>query len=573
MSLTNFKITEAGTALSADAEAHGIKVTLSTYRLGSAVGYVPDGTDVDLRGTTLFTGAITAFSTSPDGALVATLILNPDVGPFAFGEIGIYTDTGVLFASASLPTLQYKYSSLSSSVNSTIRLNCYLKVAQGPAIFVLPSAAGAEVYYVSNWSQVVPRPSLPDPDAKVLVVAETASGGIQSTLYYSATDPTGWTLGHPWVAGTDAISIYAANSATVAFVLPGGTIRVWGPSNTAFGVWLVKCGSQYRQGVLTFPYATAVNGTVRTGALGYVTFTESVTTIMSGTIQLWTDTLMDFVEPIAAAAGSAHTVFSILMSNGPSTNISASEVVVVEGAGGRSHKITGFSKTINLSLTGVGGMDTGAAPALGFVSIYAIYNPTTDTSALLAQDTTSIIAPFIYGGGYLPPGYTHSWLLSIWKTNASRQFVPMQQFDRRMTYLDVESWYNGQSHGNVENLGVYLFSVHNDVYAGVGGGYTCYWAMPKNAIKASGMMNLGSEGSATGFGYGLSTYPNMAGQGYEGYASYHMGPWNDLAIWAYTQSLYFGVGIGSASVNTSYYLTSYEFGGPYNFYPYGILSV
>lgn len=313
MALTNFKVTDAGTALSADAAAHGIKVTLSSFKLGAGVGYVPDGTDTGLRGATLFTGSITSFSTSPDGALIATLVLNPDIGPFAFGEIGIYTDTGVLFASAALPNLQYKYSSLSSSVNSSIRLNCYLKVAQGPAIFQLPGAVGAEFYYVNNWAQVVPRASLSNPDTIGLIVNELASGGIQSLLLYSATDPTGWTLGHPFVEGIDAISITTSTSAGVTFTLPTGcsVMVASSPPYTAFGTWIVKCGAQYRAAVLTFPTATPVAGAVSAGAVGVLTFTEAVSTIMSGTFQLWTNHALGLVPPSPAV--SAYAAGDIVM--------------------------------------------------------------------------------------------------------------------------------------------------------------------------------------------------------------------------------------------------------------------
>lgn len=307
MALTNFKVTDAGTALSADAAAHGIKVTLSSFKLGAGVGYVPDGTDTGLRGATLFTGSITSFSTSPDGALIATLVLNPDIGPFAFGEIGIYTDTGVLFASAALPNLQYKYSSLSSSVNSSIRLNCYLKVAQGPAIFQLPGAVGAEFYYVNTWAQVVPRASLANPDTIGLIVTELASGGIQPMLLYSATDPTGWTLGHPFVVGIDAIPVVTGNSAGITFTLPSGysVLATTAGPHTAFGTWVVKCGNQYRAAVLTFPSASVVNGAVWGGATGVLTFTEAVTTIMTGTFQLWTNNAASLVAPPAPVSAYA----------------------------------------------------------------------------------------------------------------------------------------------------------------------------------------------------------------------------------------------------------------------------
>jgi hypothetical protein len=80
------------------------------------------------------------------------------------------------------------------------------------------------------------------------------------------------------------------------------------------------------------------------------------------------------------------------------------------------------NKTVNLATTGAGGMDSGAAPNNGFVAIYAIYNPTTGASALLARNATAAAQPTVYGGANMPAGYTASALISVWPTNASGQF-------------------------------------------------------------------------------------------------------------------------------------------------------
>ncbi|EMQ5256594.1 tail fiber protein, partial [Yersinia enterocolitica] len=71
----------------------------------------------------------------------------------------------------------------------------------------------------------------------------------------------------------------------------------------------------------------------------------------------------------------------------------ADELIVQTALGGLQYKLSNFSKTINLVTTGAGGMDTGAVPANGFVALYAIYNPTTQISALLAVNASSVVAP------------------------------------------------------------------------------------------------------------------------------------------------------------------------------------
>ncbi len=105
-----------------------------------------------------------------------------------------------------------------------------------------------------------------------------------------------------------------------------------------------------------------------------------------------------------------------------SATYTADEIVVETALGGSAYQLSGFSKVINLATTGAGGMDTGTAPVSGYVALYAIYNPTTAVSALLAVNATSSVAPNIYGGANMPAGYTASALLTVLPTNASSQF-------------------------------------------------------------------------------------------------------------------------------------------------------
>ncbi|KVL18716.1 phage tail protein [Burkholderia cepacia] len=115
-----------------------------------------------------------------------------------------------------------------------------------------------------------------------------------------------------------------------------------------------------------------------------------------------------------------------------SATFTADEVVVETALGGAAFRIANFNKTINLATTGAGGMDIGSAPASGFVALYAIYNPTTQASALLATNATSSAAPNVYGSANMPSGYSASALVSVWPTNPSGQFVVGLQLDREV---------------------------------------------------------------------------------------------------------------------------------------------
>ncbi|MDA5496033.1 phage tail protein, partial [Yersinia intermedia] len=68
----------------------------------------------------------------------------------------------------------------------------------------------------------------------------------------------------------------------------------------------------------------------------------------------------------------------------------------------------------------------------GYVALYAIYNPTSGASALLAVNATSARAPEVYGGSNMPSGYTASALVSVWRV-ASSQFTIGFQRERHIS--------------------------------------------------------------------------------------------------------------------------------------------
>ncbi|WP_244136970.1 hypothetical protein [Burkholderia pyrrocinia] len=135
----------------------------------------------------------------------------------------------------------------------------------------------------------------------------------------------------------------------------------------------------------------------------------------------------------AAMIGSMRNLTMSVPAASTSATLSADEIVVGSALGGRKYVLGSFSKTINLATTGAGGMDTGSAPASGYVALYAIYNPTTQTAALLAKNATSAIQPAVYSGGNMPAGYSASALISVWPTNSSGQLVIGYQVDRKVS--------------------------------------------------------------------------------------------------------------------------------------------
>ncbi|MEX5551716.1 hypothetical protein [Pseudomonas pergaminensis] len=138
-----------------------------------------------------------------------------------------------------------------------------------------------------------------------------------------------------------------------------------------------------------------------------------------------------------SVVGSARNLKMSVSTASASATLTADEIIIATSLGGAQRKLYSFNKSINLATIGAGGMDTGTAPVSGFVAIYAIYNPTTATSALLAVNATSVAAPSVYGGANMPAGYTASALVSVWGTNASGLLKVGYQFDRTISFVPI----------------------------------------------------------------------------------------------------------------------------------------
>lgn len=144
-------------------------------------------------------------------------------------------------------------------------------------------------------------------------------------------------------------------------------------------------------------------------------------------------TLGDASSVFSPVVGSASNVRMSVAAASAAATLTADQLVVGVSATGQAYRVAALNLAVNLSTVGAGGMDTGAAPVSGYVALYVIHNPATGTSALLATNATGALMPTIYGGANMPEGYTASALVSVWPTNAGRQFAPGLQLGRQIS--------------------------------------------------------------------------------------------------------------------------------------------
>ena len=178
---------------------------------------------------------------------------------------------------------------------------------------------------------------------------------------------------------------------------------------------------------------------------------------------------------LCGVVGTSRNLAMNVTTASATATITADEIIVETGLGGGQYRIATFNKQINLATTGAGGMDIGTVPANGFVGIYAIYNPTTNTSALLAVNASTQIGE-IYSGSNMPSGYTASALLTIVPT-ASSQFKVITVSGRSI-YTAANVILSTSS-----NLSATQTSISS--------------VAPMNAKFIEGIIALGSSGSGT----------------------------------------------------------------------------
>ncbi|WCM21349.1 hypothetical protein NDK50_07850 [Paraburkholderia bryophila] len=179
---------------------------------------------------------------------------------------------------------------------------------------------------------------------------------------------------------------------------------------------------------------------------------------------------------VAGVVGSVRNLVMSVTAASATATLTADEIIVETALGGVRYCLPSFSKTINLATTGAGGMDTGTAPASGFVAIYAIWNPTTGTAALLAQNAATL-KPNVYGGANMPAGYTASGLVAVVPTNASSQFPIIAVLDRKVSF--VNSTLLGTTAGNVSVTSLSIAAI-----------------VPANAKSVQGTLAISSSATA-----------------------------------------------------------------------------
>ncbi len=395
-------LTNQGAARLANATMLGSKLNLTQMAVGDANGVLPTP---DPAQTKLINqkriAPLNLLSVDPNNQsqIIAEQIIPENEGGFWIREIGLYDDEGVLIAVANCPETYKPQLQEGSGRTQTIRMILVVTNTEAITLKIDPSVVLATRKYVDD--EVLELRLYVDEQMRNHIAAQDPH-----TQYAQKHNPT--FTGEP-KAPTPAAGNNTTRIATTAFVQAAITALIDGAPAT------LDTLKEIAAAINNDPkFSTTINN-----ALSGKQPLDETLTHLSGKDVAGLLAYLQLRESFSGVVGQSRNARMSVAAASATATFSADELIVEDGDG-RQYRLSNFNKSVDLMKTGAGGMDTGTVPATGFVALYAIYNPTTDMSSLLAVNATSAEAPEIYGGSSLPPDYTASALVSVWGISESK---------------------------------------------------------------------------------------------------------------------------------------------------------
>lgn len=225
----------------------------------------------------------------------------------------------------------------------------------------------------------------------------------------------------------------------------------------------------------TIAYAQNV-APLQSGTANYIPYWASSSTLANGSPTAIAQTVL----PAIAAPGTGTNISCSLVTAGTSITCTNDAFVVCSAlTSANCAEIGSLNQAFAGNTTGVNGMDTGSLPSSGWVAIYEIFNPATQSVGLLGFNCSSS-CPTLYAGAHMPSGYTMNALLTVLPTNGTPAIVPGYVRGKLFQYQTPSAPLNGSS---TNEGSLTLLSLSG--------------AVPPNAILCSGHVKV-----VTGAGYG-----------------------------------------------------------------------
>jgi hypothetical protein len=196
-----FKITQVGLDAASIATPTGPFIEIASYKIGSGYNYTPVVGDTDIHGALLHSGIPSSYSINSSGFIDIVMVMDIDVGPFQFGEIGLYLQSGELFALAAFETLQQKLVAGENQVGSRWKIHGLIKLAESAAIIDVTVENINQLLEIDSYPNVA-RPLDQLTDANAIIVHDNDDFGAPSFAVRKSDSEWGWERYMRIVSGT-----------------------------------------------------------------------------------------------------------------------------------------------------------------------------------------------------------------------------------------------------------------------------------------------------------------------------------------------------------------------------------
>jgi hypothetical protein len=171
-------ITTAGQAL---LDANQGPITLTSVVIGSGYGYIPQATDTNIHGQILWTGVPSNPIVVNANVVKYDTYLDYSVGPFLFGEVGLFVGS-TLFALAASDTLIQKTQTTSNATGNSIRIEEYLSIVSTNYQMWLDLGTSSNQFEMAILSSVdqLPPPQSATPNAYIVSGAGPGQSAFQA---------------------------------------------------------------------------------------------------------------------------------------------------------------------------------------------------------------------------------------------------------------------------------------------------------------------------------------------------------------------------------------------------------
>jgi len=247
-------LTTAGQAL---VESSQGPVAVTSFQLGSAFGYIPQASDTAIHGSLVYTGVPAAPVVVNANVVCYTSYLDATIGPFAFGEIGLFVGS-TLFALAAGDSLIQK-TAVTGDPGNLIRIDEYLSVVNTSYsmwVALTTSEATSVVPVLASVDQL-PPPNGATPNQYIISGASSAQSSFQAYTDQNSL----WNFDAYAFANQAVIPITSFTSQSVTIAL-GNYQPGFNPEY--FGQIVVEFSSGVNYGICRYVQSVVISGSSAT---------------------------------------------------------------------------------------------------------------------------------------------------------------------------------------------------------------------------------------------------------------------------------------------------------------------